>query len=271
MKKQKSFLVAMICLILGFTTTISPAQQPTDDLAGLDVASAANLVVASVSGPATAILNKSISVAFTVKNQGDAASGAYNVGLYLSANKTINPATDRLLKNMTFAAGLAAGESKHTTTKVLVPISGLSGKYYYGAVTASNSKASSKQVSIVRYIADNTDTVTDYRTGLMWQKTDDGQQRNWADAKQYCGDLVLGGYDDWRLPRIDELETIVDYSRVDPAIDPLFVCRSLDYWSGSPLGNYTDYAWSVHFYFGYSSCSCNPSNYYVRCVRGGPW
>ena len=68
---------------------------------------AAKLVVTSVSGPATAILNKSISVAFTVKNQGDAASGAYNVGLYLSADKTIVPATDRLLKNVTIAASLA--------------------------------------------------------------------------------------------------------------------------------------------------------------------
>ncbi len=57
--------------------------------------------------------------------------------------------------------------------------------------------------------------------------------RNWADAKQYCEDLVLGGYDDWRLPNIDELETIIDYSRFDPAIDPVFNCRSGNYWSSS--------------------------------------
>jgi hypothetical protein len=43
-------------------------------------------------------------------------------------------------------------------------------------------------------------------TGLT--KGNDGVSRNWYDAAQYCEDLVLGGHDDWRLPRIDELKTI---------------------------------------------------------------
>ena len=30
------------------------------------------------------------------------------------------------------------------------------------------------------------------------------------DAKRYCEELVMGGYDDWRLPDIDEMRTVID-------------------------------------------------------------
>ena len=127
-------------------------------------------------------------------------------------------------------------------------------------------------VSIPMQYKDNGDgTVTDLNTGLMWQKTDDGQQRNWADAKQYCGDLVLGGYDDWRLPRIDELETIVDYSRVDPAIDPLFTCESNAYWTSSHFAGNPAYVWYVICGNGYANWNSMSTVNAVRCVRGVPW
>ncbi len=271
MKRRKSFLVAIICLVLGFTATIAMAQQATDDLAALDAESGANLVVTSVSGPAKAILGETIAVTCNVKNLGDAASGAYNVGLYLSANKTIDPATDRLLKNVTIATALAPGNSRRITAKMVVPTNGLSGNYYYGAVVASSSKASSKQGEIVRYTADDNDTVTDHKTGLVWQKADDGGYRDWADANQYCEDLVLGGNADWRLPRMDELLTIVDYSRTRPAIDPLFVCRSYNYWSGSTYADGADGAWGIYFGNGVAYWNYKTYSYYVRCARGGPW
>jgi hypothetical protein len=76
------------------------------------------------------------------------------------------------------------------------------------------------------YVDNKNGTVTDTRTGLVWQQADDGVARTWADAGPYCENLVLGGYGDWRLPRIDELETLVDYSRYDPAIYPVFSDRS---------------------------------------------
>ena len=192
MKTQKGFLIAVICLVLGLFAPISLAQQGQGEFSAEDLSAAANLVVTAVSGPAQAYLNQTISVTFTVKNQGDAASGAYQVGLYLSKDKTINPATDRLLGKVAYAAGLAPGNSKKGTPKVLIPINGLSGKYYLGATVASSKKASLKQVSILRYALDDNDTVIDHKTGLMWQRTDDGQKRNWTDAGQYCVDLVLG-------------------------------------------------------------------------------
>ena len=275
MKAQKSFLIAGICLFLGFIATISLAQQAPDDFPPEAVGAGVDLVVTSVSGPANAFLNQTITVTYNVKNQGDAASGAYQVGLYLSLDKTIDPANDRLLKNVTCSTGLAPGEIKTKRTEVVVPnyhVNGLSGKYYYGAVVGTSKKASSKQVSIVRYsLGDNNETVTDYKTDLIWQRADDEKGRNWAAAKQYCGELVLGGKADWRLPSIQELNTIVDYSQSNPSIDPKFSCSLGSYWSSSALNISTSGAWNVDFNDGYVDAHCKTGyGYYVRCVRGGP-
>ncbi len=271
MQTQKSFLIAVICLVFGFIATISPAQQTPDDLVAVAVGAGANLVVTSVSGPATALHNRKVSVTYKVKNQGDAVSGSYQVALYLSTGNKIDPASDRLLGNVTVATGLEPGLSKQTTSKVLVPMNGLSGKYYYGAVVASSKKASSKQVYLARYsLADDNDTVTDHKTGLIWQRADDGLTRVWADASPYCADLVLGGKADWRLPSIDELETIISYSRNDPAIDPVFECRSYYYWSSSTSVDFPDYAWLVGSGRGHVGAHNKTDYYYVRCVRGGP-
>jgi len=76
---------------------------------------------------------------------------------------------------------------------------------------------------------DNGDgTVSDLATGLMWQKADDGQTRDWESSLAYAEDLSLGGYDDWRLPNIKELQSLVDYTKSpstsqSPAINDLFV------------------------------------------------
>jgi hypothetical protein len=54
---------------------------------------------------------------------------------------------------------------------------------------------------------------TDPATGLMWTKQDNGSAMNyWNDAKNYCTNLKLGGYSNWRLPSFDELQSIYDPS-----------------------------------------------------------
>ncbi len=80
---------------------------------------------------------------------------------------------------------------------------------------------------------DNGDgTITDSATGLMWQMADDGQTRDWEEALSYAESLELGGYDDWRLPNVKELQSIVDYTKSPettgtPAIDDLFVLSEI--------------------------------------------
>jgi hypothetical protein len=47
-------------------------------------------------------------------------------------------------------------------------------------------------------------------TGLMWAGKDNGRDISWRAATKYCGELRLGGYVDWRLGTIEELESIYD-------------------------------------------------------------
>jgi hypothetical protein len=274
MRVQKLFLIAVLCLVLGFITTISRAQQAPDEFPPEETGAGADLVVTSVAGPTSAILNRTKTVTYNVQNQGDATSGAYQVGIYLSRNNTINPATDRLLKSVIFSTGLAPGEIKAKTTEVVIPnyhVNGLSGKYYFGVVVANSNMASSKQVSIVRYTRDDNDTVTDHKTDLIWQRANDGRFRQWADAKQYCEDLVLGGKADWRMPSIEELVTIIDYSQ-QPSIDPVFNDRKPEVWSCSKYVMRLEHVWTVDFYDGRVE-EKGATHFYnrpVRCVRSGP-
>jgi len=87
-----------------------------------------------------------------------------------------------------------------------------------------------------QYVDNDDRTVSDLATGLMWQKTDDGVAKDWEAALAYAEDLELGGHTDWYLPDIKELQSIVDYSRNDPAINTAFLGMSDPdgwFWSSS--------------------------------------
>ncbi len=101
------------------------------------------------------------------------------------------------------------------------------------------------------YIDNGNGTVTDPRTGLMWQQ-ETASGKNWQAALEYAEALALAGYDDWRLPNVEELQSIVDYGRYNPAIDATAFPGTVSsyYWSSTTYayGNY--YAWCVYFDFG---------------------
>ena len=54
--------------------------------------------------------------------------------------------------------------------------------------------------------------VTDHVTGLQWQQntTFEGGGADWKDALAHCEGLSYAGNDDWRLPDVTELMSIVD-------------------------------------------------------------
>ncbi len=59
---------------------------------------------------------------------------------------------------------------------------------------------------------DNGDgTITDLNTGLIWQKTPPAKHYSWSEALMYAENLQLAGYDDWRMPTIKELYSIVAF------------------------------------------------------------
>jgi len=117
--------------------------------------------------------------------------------------------------------------------------------------------------------------VLDVKSGLMWQDntdtSDSSKKINWMNAINYCEDLSLGGYDDWRLPNYEELYQLADRSRYQPAISPVFMnISSSYYWSSTTYDSNATYARYVNFlsggFVGYITKS---TNNYVRCVRGG--
>ena len=122
-------------------------------------------------------------------------------------------------------------------------------------------------------IDNNNGTVSDRETGLTWQQTENccsGQRL----ARNYCEALVLAGHDDWRLPNIKELESIVDDEANHPSINtvffPLTATNILGFWSSTAYAADTHYFWKVNFETGdLNHYSVEEEELRIRCVRGG--
>ncbi|MCX5885994.1 MAG: DUF1566 domain-containing protein [Proteobacteria bacterium] len=121
-------------------------------------------------------------------------------------------------------------------------------------------------------LKDNGDgVVTDLSTGLMWQK-DGSTQKDWEGALSYCETLTLAGYNDWRLPNVNELQSLVDYSRGNPCINTTYFSISssaYDYWASTThTSKGSCCAYEVHFNFGNALYSGKTYTINVRAVRG---
>lgn len=126
--------------------------------------------------------------------------------------------------------------------------------------------------STIDTFTDNNDgTVTDQKTGLMWQQKDTSGL-TWEQALTYCENLVLAGHDDWRLPNAKELRSISDESLANPSIDTKYfpTAKAAFYWTSTTLAGNTARAWYIDFKSGLSTYDDKTKNVeYVRAVRGG--
>ncbi len=114
------------------------------------------------------------------------------------------------------------------------------------------------------------DIVTDSTTNLQWQDDAIGSQMAWEVAITYCEALELDTLDDWRLPNINELKSIIDRSNLDPAIVDGFDYTSSDYyWSSTTHEGYKNNAWSANFNSGNTIYGTKGNSFFVRCVRAG--
>lgn len=129
-------------------------------------------------------------------------------------------------------------------------------------------------------LSDNNDgTITDGVNNLLWQKCQMGQTFSgtctgtittdtWQNALSYCNALTWAGRTDWRLPNINELLSIVDFTADTPAIN-------LTYFPTTTVNNYlssTTNASSpggmayVYFEQGIINNQPKSSAYEARCV-----
>jgi len=98
---------------------------------------------------------------------------------------------------------------------------------------------------------------------LMWSEVAP-QQMGWKEAMKYAEDLEEGGYSDWRLPTVSELQQVFDYEKGETKIefDPANY-----FWSSTEYYNDQSYAWSVYLHYGYTYYTTKVTAFYVRCVR----
>lgn len=153
-----------------------------------------------------------------------------------------------------------------------------------------------------RYGANGDGTVTDYDTGLQWEQKEGevgglcflfldrvshcvNSTYTWADAQSFVSgassdgatvtSFFPGAADDWRLPTIAELRTIVDTTvpgcgSGTACIDPIFgPTVAVGYWSATTLATPPGFAWGVSFNGGNVFSGLKNLNYYVRAVRAG--
>jgi len=135
-----------------------------------------------------------------------------------------------------------------------------------------------------RYSRQN-NIVTDHQMNLQWQDTtyssaeldaynstltedQTGKAKKWINAEEYCNHLDLNG-EGWRLPTIDELNSIVDTNYINPALNPIFQnAPGLGTWSGTTYVDNTSQAWGVGFYGGgLHHCNKDGRIKLIRCVR----
>jgi hypothetical protein len=101
----------------------------------------------------------------------------------------------------------------------------------------------------------------DTETGAMWQMERTGTIKSIEDARQYAANLKLGGYDDWRLPTVDELYNFINLK------DDLHAASSCDirldgnFWSDEHDGEGMAGAWEI-------GDQCGPSRKYAEKNKG---
>jgi len=126
---------------------------------------------------------------------------------------------------------------------------------------------------------DNGDrTLTDQLTGLVWTRDANptGGFKTWKQALESIKTLNSGkylGHDDWRLPNVNELESLVN-KQSDLAAwlnsQGFHGVQRDDYWSSSTYAAYTKCAWSVGMYSGIVAGHGKADAGYIWPVRRGP-
>ncbi|MBH1988871.1 MAG: DUF1566 domain-containing protein [Myxococcaceae bacterium] len=122
--------------------------------------------------------------------------------------------------------------------------------------------------------------VYDSFTGLTWERFQSLLPVVWnqtaypGSAQAHCVSLCAGGYSDWRVPSVMELQSLVDYSLTKaPRINaPAFpITFPSGYWSSEAVVNASHEAWKLSFGTGKiepHDAFLSRKGILARCVRG---
>ncbi len=113
-------------------------------------------------------------------------------------------------------------------------------------------------------------TIKDNLTGLTWQQAPHPDSLTWENALNYAESLTIGGFTDWRLPNIKELQSISDEKLVNPSVSTTFfpAIGVKKYWSSTTLANQPTRAWYLFTQLGITTYDLKTLRLPVLCVRG---
>lgn len=105
--------------------------------------------------------------------------------------------------------------------------------------------------------------IRDSALNLEWQ-AQSFKCENWQAAMDKAASLGDG----WRAPTIDELASLCDRTRCEPACEPIFEMPFDDWhWSSSAVVGWPEGAWLVYFNGGYVNNAYRGYSGFVRPVR----
>jgi hypothetical protein len=202
---------------------------------------------------------------FSILNQ-DHANPALDVSVFgttaaeywWTSNRQANDSTKIWVTN---AGGGIGNHPKSETVSA-----GGTKKFHVRAVRNPNTPTSFPS----HFTTNGNGTVTDNLTGLVWQKIPFADSISWEKALQYADTLTLGGFTDWRLPNIKELQSINDETRIKPSVDKtVFTAIAINkYWSSTSLPNQTTKAWYLDTQYGITTYDPKTIRHYLMCIRG---
>jgi hypothetical protein len=152
--------------------------------------------------------------------------------------------------------------------RALLPAAGLA---VLAALAVCAPHALAKPPSCAQSNQDAQPSISDPRTGLIWQGVTDGTQHTFTEAQAYCAMLSYDGASagKWRLPTIWELQTIVDETRHGPALDATFPVPADQsfHWSSTGYGTAAGIGMGVYFDQGNTGTESIGVKHAARCVR----
>jgi len=120
-----------------------------------------------------------------------------------------------------------------------------------------------------KYTRESQGVIKNNLNSLIWQDNKEPTTLTitWTSAKEYCSNLILASFSDWRLPTRAELESIVDYGRYDPSMNETFKnIETYNNWTSSSLASDNSQAWVFSFLSGEQSYTYKSNYGNVRCV-----
>ncbi|MGD0683043.1 MAG: DUF1566 domain-containing protein [Terracidiphilus sp.] len=141
---------------------------------------------------------------------GDSATASVSLGQHVVVAVTTD-GLDKMEKKLDIVA------AKPTLVRIdLTPVRDARLKTEQEAKAEQDARDKAQQEAQVRAAqVEAAGTWTDPATGLIWMKKDNGIDVDWHQATDYCQNLRLAGYSNWRLPTIDELAGIYEKTQDD--------------------------------------------------------